>query len=107
MEKPPGRRRSRARLNSAGTSLRLARSPEAPKMTTVQGSGVRSTWASARRGLRSFAMDVLLHARRGSRAVRSCPAAAVVRAQAGLLDEVLPFRVDESGFRFVNALVGV
>src|SRR5690242_5720650 len=50
-----GSRWPSSRLYSAGSSLRWGRSPLAPKMTMLQGSGMRSPRLSARRGLATVA----------------------------------------------------
>ena len=46
--KRPGSRPSSSRLYRAGTSLRRVRSPDAPKMTIMQGSAARCVGAAAR-----------------------------------------------------------
>ncbi len=46
-ENPGGRSRRRARFSTAGMSLRLVRSPDAPNTTRTAGGATRSTVASA------------------------------------------------------------
>src|ERR1700722_4040244 len=45
--KSEGRRPDCSRWKSAGRSLRLVKSPDAPKMTTIVGSGIRSALCAA------------------------------------------------------------
>src|SRR5262249_36082276 len=53
-----GRFPPRASWNSAGTSLRCARSPVAPKSTTAHGSGARVRGNAWRKGLISVGLAV-------------------------------------------------